>query len=50
MINLISHLLATQSVTQMNKNRFTFSITAGIAVTMLFLTLGTGATFHYSSK
>jgi hypothetical protein len=42
--NLIFHLLATESVSKMSKNRFTFSIAAGIAVVMLFLTVGTGAT------
>jgi len=45
MINLIFHLLATESVSKMNKNRFTInSITTGIAIVMLLLTVGTGAT------
>ena len=41
MINFISRLLVTESVSKMNKNRFTISIIAGIAVVLL-LVGGTG--------
>jgi hypothetical protein len=45
MTKFLSHLPVTKSVSKMNKNRFTISISAGIAVVMLLLlTVGTGAT------
>jgi len=42
MISLVFHLPVTESVSKMNKNRFTISTRAGIAVVMLLLTVGTG--------
>ena len=43
-LNFISCLLVTESISKKNKNRFTISITAGIVIVVLLLTVGTGAT------